>query len=246
MLRDLCCRSHSVPTKGYPSTNHFCKSLCNFFVSNILVWKLNDICSFTYHNKAPFIGKLRLTEANHCNKKTILENGLNIFTPFSGTLTKFKIEPSYICTLYLLVHLLMLLIYFLHSCRVVLRYKSLKVCTAQSAFYLPCKIWRLIFSMLQKIFIRVKFFSVQAANNFFHAAKLYIMQLWLELFLVICTKISKKCQMWRISWPNLSTSITSIILFCMGCLKFLRRQKITSSMKKYLQPDKKKYFLQGR
>ena len=27
-----------------------------------------------------------------------------------------------------------------------------------SAFYLPCKIWRLIFSMLQKIFIRVKLF----------------------------------------------------------------------------------------
>ena len=38
---------------------------------------------------------------------------------------------------------------------------------------------------------------VQAANNFFHAAKLHIMQLWLELFLGISTKISNKCQLWR-------------------------------------------------
>ena len=72
-----------------------------------------------------------------------------------------------------------------------------------SAFSLPCKIWGLNFSMLQKSFIRVEFFFVQTANNFFHAAKLYIMQLWLELFLVISTKIVKNCQLRRISWPDL-------------------------------------------
>ena len=71
--------------------------------------------------------------------------------------------------------------------------KSFKCKIDQSPFNLPYKTSGLNFSMLQIIFIRVKFF-VQAANNFFHAAKLYIMQLWLELFLDICTKISKKCQ----------------------------------------------------
>ena len=38
---------------------------------------------------------------------------------------------------------------------------------------------------------------VQSAYNFFYAAKMHFMQLWLELFFGICTKISKKCQLWR-------------------------------------------------
>ena len=46
-----------------------------------------------------------------------------------------------------------------------------------------------------EIFHHGKVFFVQAAYNFFHAAKMHFVQLWLELFLGICTKNFKKCQL---------------------------------------------------
>ena len=47
----------------------------------------------------------------------------------------------------------------------------------QSPFYLPCKIWGVNFCLVQKIVSSVKFFFVQVAYNFLHAAKMHFMKL---------------------------------------------------------------------
>ena len=84
----------------------------------------------------------------------------------------------------------------------------------------------------------------QTAYNF-HAAKIHFMQLWLELFLGICTKISKKCQYHE-------DFLTKFLNINNHTPYFLNRVVILQEAKNYSQHEeifaawRKNYCLQGR
>ena len=71
-----------------------------------------------------------------------------------------------------------------------------------SAFYLPCKIWRLNFSMLQKIFIRVKFFLCRLQIVFPCCKIVYYAALTGIVFSYLY-KNFQKMPIVKVSWPNL-------------------------------------------